>query len=220
MYQYFQLFTTQTDQNFFDLYIEHLKGFPERLQHAFISLIIYSALIIIGCVVLVVILFIIAFIWNIIESLQKNPSNKNTENVKDKINTLNETDVYLWFANHKKKLNALNTCNTQRLYDDIKRKIKYLKTMNQTETTIYVSQYLEESRLQILNLRNKIIRRFELTNSFERTEEMFQQIQEIHQTCEKLIEEYLIYLEKNETVDFNKTIEPLIKTLNQLNNAI
>ena len=125
MYQYFQLFTTQTDQNFFDLYIEHLKGFPERLQHAFISLIIYSALIIIGCVVLVVILFIIAFIWNIIESLQKNPSNKNTENVKDKINTLNETDVYLWFANHKKQLKALNTCNTQRLYDDIKRKIKY-----------------------------------------------------------------------------------------------
>ena len=72
----------------------------------------------------------------------------------------------------------------------------------------------------LLNLRNKIIRRFELTNSFEHTEEMFQQIQEIHQTCEKLIEEYLIYLEKNERTDFNKNIEPLIKTLNQLNNAI
>lgn len=220
MYQYFQLFTTQTDQNVDKLFSEYLSELAERLQHAFINLITFSALILIGCVVLVVILFIIAFIWNIIESLQKNPSNKNTENVKDKINTLNETDVYLWFANHKKQLKALNTCNTQRLYDDIKRKIKYLKTMNQTETTIYVSQYLEESRLQILNLRNKIIRRFELTNSFERTEEMFQQIQEIHQTCEKLIEEYLIYLEKNETTDFVKNIEPLIKTLNQLNNAI
>ena len=88
MYQYFQLFTTQTDQNFFDLYIEHLKGFPERLQHAFISLIIYSALIIIGCVVLVFILFIIAFIWNIIEDLRKKPSNKNAENEKNKIETL------------------------------------------------------------------------------------------------------------------------------------
>lgn len=220
MYQYFQLFTTQTDQNFFDLYIEHLKEFSERLQHAFISLIIYSALIIIGCVVLVVILFIIAFICSIIEDLRKKPSNKNAENEKNKIETLNETDVYLWFANHKKQLKALNTCNTQRLYDDIKRKIKYLKTINQTETTIYVIKCLEESKFQILNLRSKIIRRFELTNSFEHTEEMFQQIQEIHQTCEKLIEEYLIYLEKNERTDFNKNIEPLIKTLNQLNNAI
>lgn len=220
MYQYFQLFTTQTNQNAGKLFSEHLNAFANQLQDAFISLIIYSALIIIGCVVLVFILFIIAFIWNIIEDLRKNPSIKNTENVKNKIDMLNETDVYLWFANHKKKLNALNTCNTQRLYDDIKRKIKYLKTVNQTETTIYVIKYLEESRLQILNLRNKIIRRFELTNSFEHTEEMFQQIQEIHQTCEKLIEEYLIYLEKNETIDFDKTIEPLIKTLNQLNNAI
>lgn len=220
MHQYFQLFTTQTNQNADKLFSEHLSAFANRLQDVFISLIIFSAIIIIGCVVLVFIFFIIAFIWNIIEDLRKKPSNKNAENVKNKIDMLNETDVYLWFANHKKKLNALNTCNTQRLYDDIKRKIKYLKTVNQTETTIYVIKYLEESRLQILNLRNKIIRRFELTNSFERTEEMFQQIQEIHQTCEKLIEEYLIYLEKNEAIDFDKTIEPLIKTLNQLNNAI
>lgn len=220
MHQYFQLFTTQTDQNADKLFSEYLSEFADQLQHAFLKTVAISALIIIGFVVLAVILFIIAFICSIIEDLRKKPSNKNAENEKNKIETLNETDVYLWFANHKKQLKALNTYNTQRLYDDIKRKIKYLKTINQTETTIYVIKCLEESKFQILNLRSKIIRRFELTNSFEHTEEMFQQIQEIHQTCEKLIEEYLIYLEKNETVDFNKTIEPLIKTLNQLNNAI
>lgn len=220
MYQYFQLFTTQTDQNVDKLFSEYLSELAERLQHAFINLITFSALILIGCVVLVCILFIIAFICTIIEDLRKKSSNKNTENIKNKIDTLNEADIYLWFTNHKKQLKALNTCNTQKLYDDIKHKIKYLKTLNQTETTIYVIKCLEESQLQLLNLRSKIIRRFELTHSFEHTEEMFQQIQNIHQTCKKLIEEYLTYLEKNETTDFNKTIEPLIKTLNQLNNAI
>lgn len=220
MYQYFQLFTTQTNQNVDKSFSAYLSEFFERLQNVFGSLIAFSVLILIGCVVLVCILFIIAFICVIIEDLRKKSSDKNTENVKNKRDTLNETDVYLWFANHKKQIKELNTCDTQRLYDDIKHKIKYLKTLNQTETTIYVIKCLEESRLQLLNLRSKIIRRFELTNSFERTEEMFQQIQEIHQTCEKLIEEYLIYLEKNETTDFGKNIEPLIKTLNQLNNAI
>lgn len=220
MHQYFQLFTTQTNQNFFNLYIAHLKEFSEQLQYAFKSLVAFSLLILIGCIMLACILFIIAFICVTIKDLRKKSSDKNTENIKNKIDTLNETDAYLWFANHKKQLKTLNTCNTQWLYDDIERKIKYLKTMNQTETTIYIIKCLEESRLQLLNLRSKIIRRFELTNSFKHTEEMFQQIQNIHQTCKKLIEEYLTYLEKNETTDFNKSIEPLIKTLNQLNNAI
>lgn len=220
MYQYFQIFTTQTNQNVDKSFSAYLSEFAEQLQYAFKILITFSALILIGCIMLVCILLIIAFICTIIKDLRKKSSNKNTENVKNKIDTLNEADIYLWFTNHKKQLKALNTCNTQKLYDDIKRKIKYLKTLNQTETTIYVIKCLEESRLQLLNLRSKIIRRFELTNSFKHTEEMFQQIQEIHKTCGQLIEEYLIYLEKNETTDFNKNIEPLIKTLNQLNNAI